>query len=120
MMNDTIRPRDGWAHVGCPACGMVTTVPLDRLEPPPWCVHNGTTIVWRDPHPTTQEGAHPWRRTVRVRVTPDNPGEDAPETRPFCVACSHHHEPADPCLCPECGAPARNRGATCGRATCAR
>lgn len=96
-MNDTIRPRDGWAHVGCPACGMVTTVPLDRLEPPPWCVHNDRTVVWRNPHPTTQDGAHPWRRTVRVRVTPDN-------HPPTVGIVGRGFAPSSP-NCPKCDAP---------------
>lgn len=65
---DTLRPRDGWVHVGCPDCGMVTTVPLTRMEPPPWCVHSGTTIVWNDPNPAPGCVARPWTRTVRVVV----------------------------------------------------
>lgn len=69
-LSGVIAAREGWAHVGCPTCGHVTTVPLDHLEPPPWCVHNGTTTVWRDPHPETQRsGPKSWTRMVRVRVT---------------------------------------------------
>lgn len=68
-MGQTLQPRSGWGYVGCPTCGNVTTVPLDRVELPPWCVHNGSTIIWRAPHPETQ--ANPvlaWTRMVRVQV----------------------------------------------------
>lgn len=63
-----VKSPDGWQYVGCPTCGNVTTVPLDRAEPPPWCVHNGGTIVWREPHAATQAGPTAWTRTVRVSV----------------------------------------------------
>lgn len=67
----TIEPKEGWAYVGCPHCGHVTTVPLDRLEPPPWCVHNGGTVVWTDPDVYTQASVRAWTRTVRVHVSED-------------------------------------------------
>lgn len=65
-----IDPPGDWRHVGCPNCGRVTTVPLDRLETPPWCVHNGN-IVWREPAPETQTGPNAWTRTVPVVVEVD-------------------------------------------------
>lgn len=39
------------------------------------------------------------------------------ESHPFCSACSHHHGEDEPCLCPDCGGPVRDRGAT--HAACA-
>lgn len=62
-----LRPRDGWAYVGCRECGNVTTVPLDRVDEPPFCAHSGTMISWRASHPDTTP---PWTPMVRVRVSP--------------------------------------------------
>lgn len=62
--SDEIPAREGWAHVGCPTCGFVAQVPLDRIEPCPWCCH-AERVIWRDPHP---ESAIDWTRTVRVTV----------------------------------------------------
>jgi hypothetical protein len=56
--------RDGWACVGCPACGNVARVPLREDESPPWCFHDDGRVVWREPHPETQA-----KRMVRVTVT---------------------------------------------------
>lgn len=63
MLPSHITPKEGWAHVGCPTCGTVAEVPLDRAEPPPWCIHSDGRVVWREPHPTSD-----WTRTVRVAV----------------------------------------------------
>lgn len=60
-------------HVGCPDCGMVTTVPLQSDEQPPWCVHHDSNYAWRDPHPDTQAGDNPWTRMVRVEVQMPGP-----------------------------------------------
>lgn len=63
----TISPKAGWEYVGCPFCGYVTTVPLDRLEEGPYCVHNGGTTTWKPSHPGTQP---PFTQMVRVTVEP--------------------------------------------------
>lgn len=65
---ERIEPCKGWAYVACPECGMVTTVPLDRTEPLPWCLHSGTMHSWREPHPGTQAAVRPWTRMVRAEV----------------------------------------------------
>ncbi len=51
-------------------------------------------------------------------ATAQQPDEE-PETRPFCAACTHHHDD-EPCRCPECGADALAPGTACGRAECQR
>ena len=62
-MSDLIRPPEGWDYVGCRTCGFVTTVPLERIEPAPWCVHNGSITTWKEPVIAVD-----WTRMMRVRV----------------------------------------------------
>lgn len=56
-----------WAQVGCPTCGRVRSVPLDRNEEPPYCLHHDNNISWR----ADQEGK--WTPMVRVRVFVGDP-----------------------------------------------
>lgn len=77
-MSVKIEPGEGRGHVACTTCGFTTTVPLDRMEPTPWCVHNGSTYVWRDPRWRTQtdEGQRAWTRMIRVDVFPVGSAEE--------------------------------------------
>lgn len=68
MPSPAIALEPGMAHVGCTVCGFVTTSPLDPGEAPPWCIHNHSTVVWRDPHHGTQQSPRAWTRMVRVTV----------------------------------------------------
>lgn len=61
-----ILSREGWVQVGCPSCGEVHLIPVERTDPMPYCVHNGR-VDWREDPPPP---AHGWTRTVMVKVTP--------------------------------------------------
>lgn len=55
--------QDGWDHVACTTCGYVTTVPMLAPELGPWCPHNGSAYMWREPVEKDR-----WTQMVRVDV----------------------------------------------------
>lgn len=62
-----------------------------------------------DEHGDWIEDAYPTRE-----LAADVIARDAVPTVRFCAACSHYHEPGEPCRCPECGQPALTPGGECG------
>lgn len=56
-----IKPREGWAHVGCADCGHVDLWPASRSEWP-ICTHTGR-VVWG-----IEDESDRWTLMVPVRV----------------------------------------------------
>lgn len=68
----TLYPREGYAYVACLTCSFVTSVPLDRTDPLPWCTHTGS-YTWRAPEKPARKSA--WTQMVRAHVeVPRFPG----------------------------------------------
>jgi rubrerythrin len=83
-----------------------------------------TTEAYTIEHTQDEYGEHHWYITdehgdwigdsyATRELAADVIARGAVPTVRYCTACSHFHEPDEPCRCPECGRPATTPGGTC-------